>query len=82
MEIRGKKPWGTGLEIKTEVVNGLCPNCDQDVILVSLFNNHYRCINCGGDLEQKVNGVISYIPIGMAGGPKTTLTRLHGPDKA
>ena len=62
MDIHGKRPWGAGLEISAEVVNGLCPNCEQDVILVSLFNHRYRCINCGGDLKQKVNGRIIYIP--------------------
>ena len=81
MEIRGKRPWGNGLEISTEVVNGLCPNCDQDVILVSLFNHRYRCVNCGGDLQQKVNGVISYIPIGASGTSNISLTRLDGQQK-
>jgi len=81
MEIRGKRSWGKGLEISTEVVNGVCPNCKEDVILVSLFNHYYRCVNCGGDLKQKVNGIISYIPIGLSGGPKINLTRLHGQQK-
>ena len=48
---------------KTELVNGVCPECSFDVILVSLANDHFRCTTCGSDLEQKVNGVISYIPI-------------------
>ncbi len=34
------------------------------ISVVSLYKNHYRCVTCGGDLEQKVNGVISYIPTG------------------
>jgi len=82
MDTHGKRPWGAALEISAEVVNGLCPNCEQDVILVSLFNHRYRCINCGGDLKQKVNGVISYIPMGRSGGPVPNLTRLDGPQKA
>ena len=32
-------------------------------MLVSLTRDHYRCITCGSDLEQKVNGVIKYIPM-------------------
>ena len=68
MDIRGKRPWGTALEISAEVVNGLCPNCEQDVILVSLFNHRYRCINCGGDLKQQVNGVIKLYSYGCERG--------------
>ena len=29
--------------------------------------NVYRCVSCGTDNEQKVNGVISYMPIKAAG---------------
>ena len=47
---------------KTEIVNGRCPHCNFDVILVSLASDHFRCTTCGTDLEQKVNGKISYIP--------------------
>ena len=60
--------WGEdffgGMRIQTEVVNGICPTCNHPGVLVSLFNKHYRCVTCGADLEQKVNGVISYIPMG------------------
>ena len=31
-------------------------------MLVSLSKDFYRCITCGSDLEQKINGVIKYIP--------------------
>ena len=31
-------------------------------MLVGLTKQFYRCLTCGTDLEQKVNGVISYIP--------------------
>jgi len=56
--------FGGKVRLQTEVVNGVCPTCNQKGILVSLFKSHYRCVSCGSDLEQKVNGVISYIPIG------------------
>jgi len=52
------------MKIQTEVVNGVCPNCQHPGVLVSLFKSHFRCVTCGSDLEQKVNGVISYIPMG------------------
>ena len=48
---------------KTEIVNGLCPACNFNVVLVSLDNDHFRCTTCGSDLEQHINGKISYIPI-------------------
>ena len=32
-------------------------------------------MNCGGDTEQKVNGVISYIPAGVAGSKPPILTQ-------
>ena len=47
---------------KTEIVNGRCPHCNFEVILVSLASDHFRCTTCGTDLEQKINGKISYIP--------------------
>ena len=31
-------------------------------MLVGLTPELYRCMNCGGDLQQHVNGKISYIP--------------------
>ena len=33
-------------------------------------------MHCGGDTEQKVNGVISYIPAVVSGGKLPILTRL------
>ena len=46
-----------------EVAHGICPTCDEPTMLVSLTKDHYRCVTCGADLEQKVNGVISYVPV-------------------
>ena len=59
-----KKPsLGTNLQINAEIVNGSCPLCRQDTVLVSLWTNYiYRCMTCGGDVKQRVNGRISYIP--------------------
>ena len=50
------------INIKTEIVNGTCPTCSLDTILVSITRDHFRCITCGSDLRQHVNGKISYIP--------------------
>jgi len=60
----GKDFFGGRMRLQTEIVNGVCPSCNTPAVLVSLFKRHYRCVTCGADLEQKVNGVISYIPRG------------------
>ena len=31
-------------------------------MFISMTRDFYRCMACGGDLEQKINGVIKYIP--------------------
>ena len=53
---------GKSFRIQAEVVNGKCPTCDEHTMLVGLSKDFFRCLTCGSDLEQKVNGVISYIP--------------------
>ena len=50
------------MKITAEIVNGKCPTCDEFTMLVGLTVTVYRCMNCGTDLEQHVNGKISYIP--------------------
>ena len=63
MEKFGKGIFGKGFNLKAEVTNGECPLCDTKSVFVSLYLNVYRCMSCGGDTEQKVNGVISYMPL-------------------
>jgi len=63
MDKSGKDIFGKGFDIRTEVTNGQCPLCEAKTVFVSLYENFYRCMKCGGDTEQKVNGVISYIPL-------------------
>tara|TARA_R100001530_G_scaffold42759_1_gene32555 strand:+ start:48 stop:287 length:240 start_codon:yes stop_codon:yes gene_type:complete len=62
-----KNRFGKGFTFKTEVTNGECPSCRQETVFVSLYKNVYRCVTCGTDNEQKVNGVISYMPITSPG---------------
>ena len=50
------------MKIHTEIVNGVCPTCNELTMLVGVTQHFYRCISCGADLEQHVNGKISYIP--------------------
>ena len=53
---------GKNFKITAEIVNGICPTCDEYTPLVGITKQFFRCITCGSDLEQKVNGKISYIP--------------------
>ena len=50
------------INLKAEIVSGKCPTCSQDTLLVSLTPELFRCITCGSDLRQHINGKISYIP--------------------
>ena len=46
-----------------KMVDSICPHCTEHSLLIGIVNDFYRCLTCGGDIEQKVNGKISYIPI-------------------
>jgi len=63
------------VKFETEVVHGVCGACNLNTLLVGIDNVFYRCISCGQDLEQKVNGVIKYIKL-----DKHTDLRTHGKD--
>ena len=53
----------SSLQINAEIVNGTCPHCRHETVLVSVWTNSlYRCMTCGFDVKQMVNGKISYIP--------------------
>ena len=48
-------------QLTSQIVTGKCPECKTETLLVSFEPYLYRCVNCGYDLEQKVNGVIKYV---------------------
>ena len=48
--------------IYAEIVNGQCPTCTEYTMLVGVSNDFYRCMNCGADLQQHINGKITYLP--------------------
>ena len=50
------------MRVHAEIVNGVCPTCTEYTMLVGITRQIFRCMNCGSDLEQHVNGKISYIP--------------------
>ena len=54
----------TFIKIKPEIAPGICPHCEEVSSFMSIVNDNYRCMNCGSDVEQKINGVIRYLPIG------------------
>ena len=57
-----KKPLGQ-LEMSANVTQGVCPTCSEDSMFVSLSPEIFRCVTCGCDCRQYINGKISYIPI-------------------
>jgi len=63
------------VKFNAEVVTGKCPTCEMDTMLVSVTPDFYRCITCGSDLRQHINGKISYIPAVTAGDKIELVTR-------
>ena len=51
---------------RAKMVDGVCPHCAEHTLLISVVMDYYRCLNCGGDIEQKVNGKISYLPVDLS----------------
>ena len=51
------------VKIQAEIVDGKCPTCSELTMLVGLTNELYRCMNCGADLQQHINGKITYLPV-------------------
>jgi ribosomal protein S27E len=58
-----KKTKNKRLSFQTEIVKGECPTCKEITTLVGITSQFFRCMECGADLEQHVNGKISYLPI-------------------
>ena len=50
------------MKLTAEIVNGKCPTCSEFTLLVGLTKELYRCMNCGADLQQHINGKITYLP--------------------
>jgi hypothetical protein len=49
------------LKFNADVVNGQCPNLHRNYCISwYLLRDFFRCMSCGADLEQHVNGKISY----------------------
>ena len=50
------------VKIHTEIVNGVCSECEEYTMLVGITRKFYRCMSCGSDLQQHINGKITYLP--------------------
>ena len=50
------------VKFNAEIVNGQCPSCSEITMLVSVATDYYRCVTCGTDLQQHINGKITYLP--------------------
>jgi len=54
----------THIKFNPEITPGVCPHCDTTTSFVSIVNDQYRCMTCGEDVRQYINGVIKYLPMG------------------
>ena len=48
-----------------EIVTGRCPACDKYTSLVGITKEFYKCMTCGEEVKQRINGVIRYLPLGQ-----------------
>ena len=55
-------PFGKALDVAAQVTGGVCPTCSYETMFVSLSPEIYRCMNCGSDCKQYINGRIRYLP--------------------
>ena len=46
---------------KIDTVHGVCEECQEETILVAIVSEYYRCVNCGSDTKQHINGSIRYL---------------------
>ena len=48
---------------KIDTVQGVCEECQEETILVAIVSEYYRCVNCGADTRQHINGSIRYLKL-------------------
>ena len=52
------------IKIRPEITPGRCPHCDMPTSFVSIVNDLFKCMTCGEEVKQRINGVIKYLPLG------------------
>ncbi len=55
---------GKHIRFTPEITPGVCPHCDMPTSFISIVNDMYKCMTCGEEVKQEINGVIKYLPIG------------------
>jgi hypothetical protein len=55
-------PFENALDFAAQVTGGVCPTCAHETMFVSLSPEIFRCVNCGSDCRQYINGSIRYLP--------------------
>ena len=63
------------IKFRPEITPGVCPHCELPTTFISIVNDLYKCMHCGEEVEQKVNGGIKYLPIGS---DKVGFEKEHG----
>ena len=53
------------LKFRPEITPGVCPYCELPTSFISIVHDLYKCMHCGEEVKQRVNGVIKYLPIGQ-----------------
>ena len=48
-------------DIETDI--GRCPECDENVVFISIVHDYYKCTKCGEDTKQYINGAIKYLKL-------------------
>jgi len=49
--------------LNIDTVQGVCPECSEQTILIAIVEDYYRCTSCGEDTKQYVNGHIKYLKL-------------------
>ena len=55
----------TKLKFNPEITPGVCPYCDMPSSFISIVNDLFKCMTCGEEVKQEINGVIRYLPLGQ-----------------
>lgn len=42
---------------------GICPQCNENAVFISIVTDYYKCSACGEETKQYVNGSIKYLRI-------------------
>ena len=52
------------LKFRLEITPGVCPHCEMPSSFISIVNDLFKCMTCGEEVKQEINGVIKYLPLG------------------